>query len=134
MFRRKHAPDLYSNDAEQKEAKVSLKCVVSHKFVNSQYMASHCNSGAFVSFIDELGADKSHATISYEQINELKSQLGPLSARAEKYCSKACLKRYLEARNWNVVKSRKMLEESLKWRAAYRPEDFRWVNLLFLFH
>ncbi|RLN18834.1 random slug protein 5-like [Panicum miliaceum] len=80
MFRRKHAPDFNSNDAEQRKAK----------------------------------------------INELKVALGPLSARGEKYCSEACLKRYLEARNWNVAKSRKMLEESLKWRAAYRPEDIRW--------
>jgi hypothetical protein len=68
--------------------------------------------------------------LSYEQIDELKSALGPLSARGEKYCSEACLTRYLEARNWNVTKSKKMLEESLKWRAAYRPEDIRWVNVL----
>nr|CAB3498385.1 unnamed protein product [Digitaria exilis] len=80
MFRRKHAPDFNSNDAEQREAKIT----------------------------------------------ELKAALGPLSARGEKYCSEACLKRYLEARNWNVAKSRKMLEESLKWRAAYKPEDIRW--------
>jgi hypothetical protein len=70
----------------------------------------------------------SHTGLSYEQINELKSALGPLSARGEKYCSEACLTRYLEARNWNVTKSKKMLEESLKWREAYRPEDIRWVN------
>ncbi|TVU45330.1 hypothetical protein EJB05_04814, partial [Eragrostis curvula] len=59
-------------------------------------------------------------------ISELKTALGPLSARDENYCSEACLMRYLEARNWNVSKSRKMLEESLKWRASYRPEDIRW--------
>ncbi|TKV91642.1 hypothetical protein SEVIR_9G110000v4 [Setaria viridis] len=63
------------------------------------------------------------------KINELKSALGPLSARCEKYCSEACLTRYLEARNWNVAKSKKMLEESLKWRAAYRPEDIRWPDV-----
>ncbi|RCV41142.1 hypothetical protein SETIT_9G111700v2 [Setaria italica] len=63
------------------------------------------------------------------QINELKAALGPLSTRDEKYCSVACLARYLEARNWNVAKSRKMLEESLKWRAAYRPEDIRWPEV-----
>lgn len=74
-----------------------------------------------------------HSTIFYEQISELKAALGTLSARGEKYCSEACLRRYLEARNWNVAKSRKMLEESLKWRAAYKPEDIRWVNLFFLF-
>jgi len=68
--------------------------------------------------------------LSYEQINELKSAFGPLSARGEKYCSEAWLIRYLEARNWNVTKSKKMLEESLKWRVAYRPEDIRWVNVL----
>lgn len=74
-----------------------------------------------------------HSTIFYEQISELKAALGTLSASGEKYCSEACLRRYLEARNWNVAKSRKMLEESLKWKAAYKPEDIRWVNLFFLF-
>ncbi|CAN6322779.1 unnamed protein product [Urochloa humidicola] len=63
------------------------------------------------------------------KINELKSALVPLSARGEKYCSEACLTRYLEARNWNVTKSKKMLEESLKWRATYRPEDIRWPDV-----
>ncbi|KAK3146244.1 hypothetical protein QOZ80_3BG0263530 [Eleusine coracana subsp. coracana] len=63
------------------------------------------------------------------KINELRDALGPLSARGEKYCSEACLARYLEARNWNVTKSRKMLEASLKWRAAYRPEDIRWPDV-----
>ncbi|WVZ60337.1 hypothetical protein U9M48_010380 [Paspalum notatum var. saurae] len=83
MFRRKHALDFNSNDAEQREAKVT----------------------------------------------ELKAALGPLSARGDKYCSEACLKRYLEARNWNVAKSKRMLEESLKWRASYRPEDIRWPDV-----
>jgi len=63
------------------------------------------------------------------KINELKSAFGPLSARGEKYCSEAWLIRYLEARNWNVTKSKKMLEESLEWRAAYRPEDIRWPDV-----
>lgn len=63
------------------------------------------------------------------KINELKSALGPLSARGEKYCSDACLAKYLEARYWNVSKSRKMLEESLRWREAYRPEDIRWPDV-----
>ncbi|CAL4918782.1 unnamed protein product [Urochloa decumbens] len=63
------------------------------------------------------------------KINELKSALGPLSARGEKYCSQACLARYLEARYWNVSKSKQMLEESLKWRATYRPEDIRWPDV-----
>ncbi|TVU45306.1 hypothetical protein EJB05_04813 [Eragrostis curvula] len=63
------------------------------------------------------------------KIKELKAAIGPLSSRSEKYCSEACLARYLEARNWNVTKSRKMLEESLKWREAYRPEDIRWPDV-----
>jgi hypothetical protein len=80
-----------------------------------------------------LGPFLTHLSRS-EQIAELKSALEPLSARSEKYCSEACLTRYLEARNWNVAKSRKMLEDSLKWRAAYRPEDIRWVNPPFHFY
>uniref|UniRef100_A0A0D6R4F7 CRAL-TRIO domain-containing protein n=1 Tax=Araucaria cunninghamii TaxID=56994 RepID=A0A0D6R4F7_ARACU len=60
------------------------------------------------------------------KLNELRAALGPLSGRALQYCSDACLRRYLEARNWNVHKSKKMLEETLKWRAAYKPEDIHW--------
>ena len=37
-------------------------------------------------------------------------------------------RRYLEARNWNVNKSKKMLEETLKWRSTYKPEEIRWVT------
>ena len=75
----------------------------------------------------------SNVTISWGQIKELSAALGPLSTRGEKYCSEACLVRYLEARIWNVDKSRKMLEESIKWRAAKRPEDIRWVIVFFSF-
>uniref|UniRef100_A0ACD6A4G1 Uncharacterized protein n=1 Tax=Avena sativa TaxID=4498 RepID=A0ACD6A4G1_AVESA len=63
------------------------------------------------------------------KINELRAALGPLSADGEKYCNEACLERYLQARNWNVDKSRKMLEETLKWRAAKRPQDIRWPDV-----
>lgn len=109
----------------------------------SEYWASiliiHTGLANGFSFFVNVSASflsNAHATISYEQIRELKTALGPLSARGEKYCSKACLKRYLEARNWDVAKSRKMLEESLKWRATYRPEDIRWVksSLRFAIH
>lgn len=61
-------------------------------------------------------------------MNELKVGLGQLSERSLKYCDDACLRRYLEARNWNTEKAKKMLEESLKWRAAYKPEEIRWVS------
>lgn len=62
------------------------------------------------------------------QVKELREGLGPLTGRSLKYCTDGCLRRYLEARNWNVDKSKKMLEESLKWRASYKPEEIRWVR------
>ncbi|KAG9442687.1 hypothetical protein H6P81_018541 [Aristolochia fimbriata] len=60
------------------------------------------------------------------KINELRDGIGPLSGHSLRYCDNACLRRYLEARNWNVDKSRKMLEETLKWRSTYKPEEIRW--------
>ncbi|KAL6504690.1 hypothetical protein OROHE_023448 [Orobanche hederae] len=60
------------------------------------------------------------------KFNELKACLGPLSGRSLQYCSDACLKRYLEARNLNVDKSKKMLEETLRWRSSFKPEEIRW--------
>ncbi|XAR61772.1 hypothetical protein NMG60_11016285 [Bertholletia excelsa] len=67
---------------------------------------------------DELHAES--------KVNELKADLGPLPDRSLKYCTDACLRRYLIARNWNVDKSKKMLEETLKWRSTYKPEEIRW--------
>ncbi|KAK7346435.1 hypothetical protein VNO80_20954 [Phaseolus coccineus] len=63
------------------------------------------------------------------KVNELRAALGPLSGRRLLYCTEACLRRYLEARNWNVDKAKKMLEETLKWRATYRPEEIRWAEV-----
>jgi hypothetical protein len=63
---------------------------------------------------------------------ELKDAIGPLSGRRLKYCTDPCLRRYLEARNWNVDKAKKMLEESFKWRSTYKPEEIRWVSLIYL--
>ncbi|KAL5819342.1 hypothetical protein ACOSQ4_023184 [Xanthoceras sorbifolium] len=60
------------------------------------------------------------------KVHELRAALGPLSGRSLKFCTDATLRRYLEARNWNVDKARKMLEETLKWRATYKPEEIRW--------
>ncbi|KAK3413937.1 CRAL-TRIO domain-containing protein C23B6.04c [Eucalyptus grandis] len=61
-----------------------------------------------------------------EKVSELRAELGPLSGRSLKYCTDGCLRRYLVARNWNVEKAKKMLEESLKWRSTYKPEEIRW--------
>ncbi|KAL5844240.1 hypothetical protein ACOSQ4_010198 [Xanthoceras sorbifolium] len=60
------------------------------------------------------------------KINEVRKLLGPLSDRLPTYCSDASISRYLRARNWNVKKATKMLKETLKWRAEYRPEEIRW--------
>lgn len=67
------------------------------------------------------------------QIEEVRALLGPLPDRLSLYCSDACIRRYLTARNWNVKRAVKMLKGTLKWRLEYKPEDIRWVsNLLFL--
>ncbi|GJU87382.1 CRAL-TRIO domain-containing protein [Tanacetum coccineum] len=63
---------------------------------------------------------------SESKVNELKAALGPLTGRNSLYCTDACLRRYLEARNWNVDKAKKMLEETLAWRSTYKPEEIRW--------
>ncbi|XVE82627.1 hypothetical protein DITRI_Ditri16bG0021200 [Diplodiscus trichospermus] len=60
------------------------------------------------------------------KVSELRTALGPLSGRSSKYCTDACLRKYLEARNWNVDKAKKMLEETLNWRSTYKPEEIRW--------
>ncbi|EOY14745.1 Sec14p-like phosphatidylinositol transfer family protein isoform 1 [Theobroma cacao] len=60
------------------------------------------------------------------KVKELRASLPPLSGRCLNYCTDACLRRYMEARNWNVDKSKKMLEETIKWRSIYKPEEIRW--------
>ncbi|KAF6166647.1 hypothetical protein GIB67_005509 [Kingdonia uniflora] len=70
-----------------------------------------------------------HENVSAQQdakVNELKAGIGPLAGSSLEYCTDACLRRYLEARNWNVDKSKKMLAESLKWRLSYKPEQILW--------
>ncbi|KAJ6832933.1 phosphatidylinositol transfer protein PDR16-like isoform X2 [Iris pallida] len=64
-----------------------------------------------------------------EKINELKAAIGHLSGCSLKFCTDPCLSRYLRARNWNVAKSKHMLEESLKWRTAYKPEEIHWLEV-----
>lgn len=63
------------------------------------------------------------------KVAELRAAIGPLTERGSKYCTDACLRRYLVARNWNVIKATKMMEDTLKWRALYRPEDIRWPEV-----
>ncbi|XP_057531161.1 uncharacterized protein LOC130809406 [Amaranthus tricolor] len=63
------------------------------------------------------------------KVKELRTALGPLCGRSLKFCTDACLRRYLEARNWNVDKAKKMIEETLKWRDTYKPEEIRWPEV-----
>lgn len=74
----------------------------------------------------EQGNDESQLE---SKVNELRAALGPLSGKDLKYCSDACLRRYLEARNWNMDKSKKMLQETLKWRSTYKPDEIRWHEI-----
>ncbi|EXB63950.1 hypothetical protein L484_003333 [Morus notabilis] len=74
-------------------------------------------------FHQEQENDSSQQQIT---INELRAAIGPLTGRSSQYCTDACFRRYLEARNWNIEKSRKMLEDSLKWRSTFKPEEIRW--------
>ncbi|KAI9113091.1 hypothetical protein K1719_015616 [Acacia pycnantha] len=60
------------------------------------------------------------------KIEELKTEIGPLSGRSLKYCTDGCLKGYLEVNNWNVKKAKKMLGHTLEWRSTYKPEEIRW--------
>ncbi|KAJ9166097.1 hypothetical protein P3X46_020892 [Hevea brasiliensis] len=60
------------------------------------------------------------------KVNELRNAIGPITGRSLQCCTDACLRRYLEARSWNLDKAKKMLEETLKWRSTYKPEEIRW--------
>lgn len=65
--------------------------------------------------------------LDHEQlIKELRTAIGSLSGHASKFCTDACLRRYLVARNWNLEKAKKMLEDTLKWRSSYKPHEIRW--------
>ncbi|CAD5313438.1 unnamed protein product [Arabidopsis thaliana] len=55
--------------------------------------------------------------------------LGPLTEKSSEFCSDAAITRYLAARNGHVKKATKMLKETLKWRAQYKPEEIRWEEI-----
>ncbi|KAK3016607.1 hypothetical protein RJ639_006485 [Escallonia herrerae] len=75
---------------------------------------------------DSSSQDAKQLIFACKQVEELRAGLGTLSGRSAKFCTDACLRRYLEARSWNVEKAKKMLEETLKWRSTYKPEEIRW--------
>ncbi|EEF48472.1 phosphatidylinositol transfer protein 3 isoform X1 [Ricinus communis] len=70
-------------------------------------------------------------TIEEQQakINEVRKLVGSLPEKLSIYCSDASITRHLKARNWNVKKAMKMLKETLKWRAEYKPEEIRWQEV-----
>ncbi|KAI5061919.1 hypothetical protein GOP47_0022458 [Adiantum capillus-veneris] len=67
--------------------------------------------------------------IESTKVEELRSELGALNEWEKLYCSDACLKRYLRARNGNVSKAKGMLRETLKWRQSYKPQDIKWEDV-----
>ncbi|CAK7349290.1 unnamed protein product [Dovyalis caffra] len=74
--------------------------------------------------------DQENDSLQHEsKINELKAAIGPLSGHSLRYCTDACFRRYLEARNWNVDKAKKMLEDTLEWRSTYKPEKICWPEV-----
>ncbi|OVA18703.1 CRAL-TRIO domain [Macleaya cordata] len=64
-----------------------------------------------------------------EKVNELKVALGTLSGSSEQYCTDACLRRHLEARNWDIDKAKKMVEDTLEWRSTFKPDEIRWSDV-----
>lgn len=70
-----------------------------------------------------------NADVEHSKVEELRNALGVLNGRDKLYCSNACLKRYLQARNGNVSKAKNMLKETLKWRNSYKPEDILWEDI-----
>ncbi|XP_052202176.1 uncharacterized protein LOC127807959 isoform X2 [Diospyros lotus] len=61
-----------------------------------------------------------------EKVEEVRRVVGPLPEKLSIYCSNASISRYLRAQNWDTKKATKMLEQSLKWRLEYKPEEIRW--------
>ncbi|CAN1823291.1 Phosphatidylinositol transfer protein 3 [Linum perenne] len=64
-----------------------------------------------------------------EKINEVRRLVGTLPETLSIYCSNATICRYLTARNWNVKKATKMLKDTIKWRADYKPQDIHWEEI-----
>ena len=69
-------------------------------------------------------------TVFYFQINEIRKLIVPAANKLPFPFSDAIICRYLRARNWNIKKAAKMLKDTIKWRAEYKPEKIRWVRFL----
>jgi hypothetical protein len=53
----------------------------------------------------------------------------PPASPAARFCTDACLCRYLRARAWDVAKAAKMLDASLHWRMAVGIEALRFAEV-----
>ena len=53
----------------------------------------------------------------------------PADSPEARFCTDACLCRYLRARAWDVGKAAKMLEASLQWRAAVGIEELSFADV-----
>ncbi|XP_071737732.1 uncharacterized protein [Rutidosis leptorrhynchoides] len=62
----------------------------------------------------------------HNEIEKIKQRLGN---EYSTFLSDQSISRYLRARNWNVKKAEKMLEESLIWRMNYKPAEIRWEHV-----
>ncbi|KAE8728300.1 dnaJ-like protein subfamily B member 1-like [Hibiscus syriacus] len=83
--------------------------------------------------LKKSSSNSSEKSLPYEEqqakITEMRKFIGPLPEKLAIYCSDAAITRYLRARNWNVKKASKMLKETLKWRAEYKPEEIHWEEV-----
>ncbi|KAE8713409.1 Respiratory burst oxidase D [Hibiscus syriacus] len=59
------------------------------------------------------------------KVKELRAAVGPLAGRSLKYCTDACLRKYLEHGIGTLISRRKCWKR-LKWRSTYKPEEIRW--------
>lgn len=67
---------------------------------------------------------RANLTIAQNEIlNSFIQRLADLKSRKDRrFCTEACLLRYLRAREWNLDKAEKMLMNTLQWRKEYKPD------------
>ena len=71
-----------------------------------------------------------HASTCAPQLREaLKLGSMPADSSVARFCTDACLCRYLRARGWDVVKAKKMLDGTLAWRAASGVDALRFADV-----
>eukprot|EP00249_Psilotum_nudum_P011154 c22997_g1_i1 orf=348-1283(-) len=92
--------------------------MVQNQSVNTALKRKGSKSRRRLSAVEELA-----------KVNELRSSFSNLTGRASLFCSDSCVRRYLQANNWNLKKSQKMLNCTMKWREEYKPEEIKWEEV-----